>query len=82
MSFPWAACEYLEAPAYGYVKHTGVYPKDTAKFSCKKGHKLVGDEVRTCLYGGYWSGDQPKCVPSKLNGLQCNIMHYIYNMMH
>ena len=75
MSFPWAVvCEYLDAPDYGKVEHTGIYPGNKAKFSCNYGYKLVGDEVRTCLYNGYWSGSQPKCVPSKLNELQYNVM--------
>ena len=31
-------------------------------FACKEGFTLVGDELRTCLGSGQWSGEQPVCI--------------------
>lgn len=34
---------------------------DLSKFSCPKGRYLVGNETRTCLKNGHWSGKSPVC---------------------
>lgn len=36
----------------------------TAKYSCDKDYTLVGNETRTCLGNGSWSGIPPKCLYS------------------
>ena len=33
-----------------------------ATYSCDTGHMLVGDETRTCLESGVWSGSTPICT--------------------
>lgn len=32
-----------------------------AKFSCTKGRYLVGNNTRTCLANGRWTGKNPVC---------------------
>ena len=34
-----------------------------AKFSCTKGRYLVGNDSRTCLSNGRWTGKNPLCKP-------------------
>lgn len=34
-----------------------------AKFSCPKGHYLVGNDTRVCLKNGRWAGKSPICKP-------------------
>ena len=36
----------------------------TARYICDKDYTLVGNETRTCLSNGSWSGTQPKCMYS------------------
>lgn len=33
----------------------------TVRYSCSANYRLVGDEVRTCVKDGRWSGMHPKC---------------------
>lgn len=39
------------------TKAVGVF----AKFSCPKGRFIVGNDTRTCLKSGKWSGKNPIC---------------------
>lgn len=34
-----------------------------AKFSCPKGHYLIGNDSRVCLKNGRWAGKSPTCKP-------------------
>jgi hypothetical protein len=34
---------------------------EIAKFTCKKGTTLIGNDTRTCLPNGRWSGKYPVC---------------------
>lgn len=34
-----------------------------AKFSCPKGHYLVGNDSRVCMKNGRWAGKSPTCKP-------------------
>ena len=60
-------CEYLEAPAHGSINQIDRTVGSTATYSCDHGFKLKGNEQRECLYDGTWSGDDPVCIPSKLD---------------
>jgi Sushi repeat (SCR repeat) len=33
-----------------------------AKYRCERGHRLIGDGLRTCEEAGEWSGEKPECV--------------------
>jgi len=42
--------------------NTTIYTVDTViKYFCNSGYKLGGDDERTCLENGTWSGEQPSC---------------------
>ena len=43
------------------MKLTGRKPGSIARYMCDKHSKLIGDNVRKCLYNGYWSGKEPVC---------------------
>lgn len=32
-----------------------------AKYSCPKGHYIVGNDTRKCIISGQWTGRSPKC---------------------
>jgi hypothetical protein len=42
----------------------------TARYACEKDYTLVGNETRTCLGNGSWSGEAPKCLYSWCPELQ------------
>jgi CUB/sushi domain-containing protein len=54
-------CPKLKDPRYGDVDVNGKKPGSVAKYSCKKGFKLVGVDWRKCQYNGYWTGEAPVC---------------------
>ena len=33
-----------------------------ATYSCADGYELVGEEKRTCLVDGTWTGTEPQCI--------------------
>ena len=41
-----------------------------ATYFCDIGHTLMGDNIRTCLANGDWSGRQPSCT-GKLYSVTC-----------
>ena len=54
-------CPPLDDPPYGSVKVSSRKPGSIARYECDKHFKLVGDDIRKCLYNGYWSGKEPVC---------------------
>ena len=49
-------------PLFGSRYVEGTEEGDTVVYSCIRGMTLVdGDEVRTCLTSGEWSGTLPRC---------------------
>ena len=58
-------CKDLHNPDYGKVKQAGNYVGAKAIYTCDYGYKLVGKSERMCMYDGYWSDDEPKCIKSK-----------------
>lgn len=32
-----------------------------AKYSCSKGHFIIGNDTRKCMSTGQWTGKPPKC---------------------
>nr|CAG4648642.1 EOG090X05QS [Polyphemus pediculus] len=36
---------------------------DTIEYTCEAGYHLIGDNLRTCLADGQWSGSDPACDP-------------------
>ncbi|GBN01312.1 CUB and sushi domain-containing protein 1 [Araneus ventricosus] len=54
-------CQSLQVPTNGTMEMTGVKAGDEVTYTCDRGHKLVGDEVRKCQLGGKWTGRDPIC---------------------
>ena len=55
-------CLALSNPANGQVSVTGRTSGSTAIYTCNTGYKLTGDQTRTCLSTGTWSGQEPTCI--------------------
>lgn len=66
-ALPDVDCGPLDNPEDGAVSLTGTTYISVATYSCDSGYVLMGDEMRTCLDTGLWSGSTPTC--SKL--LKC-----------
>ena len=54
-------CGSLLAPEDGMIDINVTTFNNTANYSCVTGYELVGDQTRTCLASGNWSGSQPSC---------------------
>lgn len=55
-------CGELTSPGNGAVVFSGTHVGSTATYSCSEGFVLNGEEFRTCLLSGEWSGDAPTCA--------------------
>lgn len=56
----------ITCPAFNVSEHLIVEAGmklvgQVAKFSCTKGRYLVGNNTRTCLANGRWTGKNPVC---------------------
>ncbi|XP_019863662.1 PREDICTED: CUB and sushi domain-containing protein 1-like isoform X3 [Amphimedon queenslandica] len=57
-------CGPLPHIANGAVSiHPDTRLGSTATYTCNSGYKLVGNDTRTCLANGKWSGQEPVCRP-------------------
>ena len=54
-------CPILEPPKDGNVLFTSVRFGTVATYTCHPGFTLIGNEERTCLESGLWSGNEPSC---------------------
>ena len=54
-------CSELSSPTNGQVTWTGLTSGSTATYTCDSGYHLIGDQNRTCLSSGVWSGQEPTC---------------------
>ena len=54
-------CPVLDPPKDGLVSQSGTSIGDTATYSCILGFELVGNNRRTCVEPGQWSGAEPSC---------------------
>ncbi|XP_063849030.1 LOW QUALITY PROTEIN: uncharacterized protein LOC135093582 [Scylla paramamosain] len=55
-------CGEPEVPVEGEVEREG---EGKARYSCRPGFRLEGDEVMTCSSKGKWQGQSPKCKESQ-----------------
>ena len=59
--FTVADCGPLKPPRNGDVELSGTTIGSVATYECFGGYSLVGDEIRSCVDGGFWTGDDPVC---------------------
>ncbi len=56
-------CPNLENPLNGGVTFSdGTSFGSVATYNCDDGFVISGNERRSCLSGGIWSGSDPKCI--------------------
>ena len=78
--FPLLECTALSVT--GGIVHYDTEPSSsgnitnwiTATYSCVNGYELVGEENRTCLVDGTWTGTEPLCTGcclSLVQDMQC-----------
>ena len=56
-------CPNIQSLANGRVSVEGFRFRRIVHYSCNEGYVLVGDNTRTCLETGNWSGEDPTCTP-------------------
>ena len=54
-------CPRLSDPRNGDVDLTGLRVGSKASYSCDRGFKLQGNQVRHCQSNGRWTGQDPSC---------------------
>ena len=54
-------CPKLSDPRNGDVDLTGLRVGSKASYSCDRGFKLRGNQVRHCQSNGRWTGQDPSC---------------------
>ncbi|XP_064486743.1 sushi, von Willebrand factor type A, EGF and pentraxin domain-containing protein 1-like [Ornithodoros turicata] len=55
------SCTDLSSPDSVVLDVKGLRTGDEARYTCKQGHKLIGNTTRVCQLGGSWSGEEPLC---------------------
>ena len=70
-------CSELSSPVNGEVTWTGLTTGSTATYTCDSDYQLTGDQTRTCLNTGVWSGQEPTCTCMR-NALACSLPHIIH----
>ena len=49
----------------GQVSWTGLTSGSNATYTCHSRYLLIGDQIRTCLSTGMWSGQESSCESMK-----------------
>ncbi|XP_052280450.1 C4b-binding protein beta chain-like [Dreissena polymorpha] len=62
-------CGPLEVPDSGSATVSATTFGSSEIYWCNKGYNLVGNQLRTCLQNGTWSGDKPSCIPKDCGNL-------------
>ena len=70
-------CGPLGHPENGRVSLSGTTYNSVATYSCDSGYGLIGNNTRTCLGTGNWSGRKPTCM-SKLGS---HLLHSQANIL-
>ena len=56
-------CYELQDPVNGIVTVTKPLASEAiAIYTCDSGYELSGDQTRTCMSNGMWSGEEPTCI--------------------
>ena len=67
----YAGCGALPHPGNGTVTWTGLTYGSVAVYNCDNGYQVSGDQTRTCMSNGTWSGEEPTCLRMKNAFLMC-----------
>lgn len=65
-------CGSLDNPVNGFVQFQDTTLGSPAQYTCQRGYRLVGTDVRVCTETGVWSDTAPICV-GKSVGYKRNI---------
>ena len=83
--FPLLECTALSVT--GGIVHYDTEPSipngTAATYSCIDGYELVGEENRTCLVDGTWTGTEPLCIGcclSLVQDMQC--LQLVRSLVH
>ena len=55
-------CGALDNPVNGTVSTPTTTFDSVATYSCNADSVLTGEDMRTCLNSGLWSGSEPTCI--------------------
>ena len=55
-------CGFPDVPPLGLIQIEDIVIGSVATYGCDEGFMLLGNQNRTCLSNGEWSGDTPDCV--------------------
>ena len=71
------ACQLPRNITSGFVSFSDMEYQANIEYSCHEGYVLSGYRARSCLYSGQWSGEEPRCVPSRCKPLgKLCIIHF------
>jgi len=59
---PITDCGFPDVPLLGLADVSDIVIGSVVVYSCNEGYMLLGNQNRTCLTNGKWSGDTPVCV--------------------
>ena len=68
-------CGEPDTPSNGGVSDAITTEGSTVVYSCDSGFVLCGDENRTCLSTGMWSGSVPDCISEFSIVILCTFLH-------
>ena len=68
---PVVDCGSLAAPENGMLSIDNTTFASSVIYSCIEGYNIAGDEMRTCLENGSWSGQDPSCLSECMCMLLC-----------
>lgn len=75
-------CPALTNPANGVVSFAGTTFRSVATYTCNDGYVISGNEQRTCLETGEWSGQIPTCVSKSWVFFQGEVTPLTHTLTH
>ena len=70
-----ALCRELSDPANGIVRWTGLTTGSLAVYTCNNGYQPIGEQIRTCMNNGTWSGQETTCIRKKNAFVMCTHLY-------
>ena len=63
------SCGVPDTPSNGDASYTLTTEGSTVVYSCDDGFVLCGNQNRTCLPNGVWSGSVPDCISEYIDDI-------------